>query len=80
VRQEVEQFTRRHPDKPVIPISVDGALQDATLAEQTRQWLKFQDKIWLDESHDAVAQGIASDELVTRLAIAPAHARKVSSE
>ena len=71
VRTEVEEFRSRHPDRPIIPISVDGALQDATLAEQTRQWLAFQDKIWLDESQDAVAQGIATEELVTRLAMAP---------
>jgi uncharacterized protein YqfA (UPF0365 family) len=41
------------------------------LAEQTRQWLAFEDKIWLNESHDAVAQGIASDEIVARLAMVP---------
>jgi len=72
VRQEVEVFRGRHADRPIIPISVDGALQDATLAEQTQQWLEFGDKIWLDESHDAVANGIASNELVERLALAPA--------
>ena len=71
VRQEVEQFRSRHPDRPIIPISVAGAVQDATLAEQT-QWLQCKDKIWLDESDDAVTQGIASDEVVTRLAMAPA--------
>ena len=42
------------------------------MAEQTRRWLAFDEKIWLDESHDAVAQGIASDEMVTRLAMVPA--------
>ncbi len=72
VRQEVEQFRSRHPDRPIIPISIAGALQDATLAEETRQWFKFDDKIWLDDSEDAVAQGIAGDELVKRLALAPA--------
>jgi WD40 repeat protein len=71
VRQEVEQFRSRHPVRPIIPISVAGALQDATLAEQT-QWLQCKEKIWLDESDDAVAQGIASDDLVKRLALAPA--------
>jgi hypothetical protein len=72
VRQEVEAFRSRHPDRPIIPISVGGALQDAILGEQTRQWLAFDDKIWLDESYDAVAQGIASDEMVARLAMVPA--------
>jgi len=72
VRTEVQEFRSRYPDRPIIPISVDGVLQDATLAEQTRQWLAFQDKIWLDESQDAVTQGIASEELVRRLVMAPA--------
>ena len=71
MRTEVEEFRSRHADRPIIPISVAGALQDATLAEQA-QWLECKDKIWLDESDDAVTQGIASDEVVTRLAMAPA--------
>ena len=70
VRTEVEEFRRRHADRPIIPISVAGALQDATLAEHTL-WLQCNDKIWLDECDDAVAQGIASDEVVARLAMAP---------
>jgi len=74
VRQEVEEFRRRHPDRPIIPISVDGAVQDAKLAEQT-QWLEWRDKIWLEESEEAVANGIASDGLVKRLALAPAGRR-----
>ena len=72
VRKEVEAFRGRHPDRAIIAISVDGALQDTTLAEQSQQWLKFGDKIWLDETRDAVANGIASNELVERLALAPA--------
>jgi WD40 repeat protein len=71
VRREVEAFRSRHPDRPIIPISVGGALQDASLGEQARQWLAFDDKIWLDESQDAVAEGIASDEIVARLALVP---------
>ena len=49
VRTEVEEFRSRHPDRPIIPISIGGALQDAKLAEQSRPWLAFDDKIWLDE-------------------------------
>jgi WD40 repeat protein len=75
VRHEVEEFRRQHPDRPIIPISVDGAVQDPKLAAQTQQWLEFGDKIWLDETGDAVANGIATKELVERLASAPA-ARK----
>lgn len=79
VRTEVEEFRRHCSDRPVIPISVDGALQDALLADQTQQWLPFQETIWLDESKDAVAQGIASEELVRRLAIAPGAATRPRS-
>ena len=48
VRKEVEAFRVRHPDRPIIPINVDGALQDPTLASQTQKWLEFGDKIWLE--------------------------------
>src|SRR5271169_3078892 len=72
VRKEVQAFRGRHADRPIIPINIDGALQDKTLPEQAQDWLKFEDKIWLDESQDAVANGIASDELVERLVLAPA--------
>ncbi len=75
VRKEVEEFRQHHPDRPVIPINVDGALQEPALAESAQEWLDFQDKIWLDESAAAVAAGIASHEVVERLATAPTRAR-----
>ena len=75
VRSEVEEFHDRHPDRPVIPISVDGALQDPSLATQTQAWLHHQEKIWLDESAHAVDDGIASEALVERLALAPTRVR-----
>ncbi|MCK6386874.1 MAG: toll/interleukin-1 receptor domain-containing protein, partial [Zoogloea sp.] len=33
VRTEVEAFRKHHPGRPIIPISIGGALQDAALAE-----------------------------------------------
>jgi WD40 repeat protein len=72
VRTEVEEFRVRRPGRPVIPISVGGALEDASLAQTTETWLGHQEKIWLDESEQAVANGIASDVLVDRLVLAPA--------
>ena len=72
VRKEVEEFRENHPDRPVITINVDGALQDPTLAESAQEWLDYQGKIWLDESEEAVAEGIASGPVVERLSIAPA--------
>ena len=35
----------------------------------------FDDKIWLDESQEAVDTGMASDAVVTRLAMAPTRVR-----
>lgn len=75
IRTEVEEFRRIHPDRPVIPISVGGALQDAQLAALAQPWLGFADRIWLDETEAGLAQGMASLALVERLATAPAHRR-----
>ena len=36
VRTEVEAFRKHHPRRPIIPISIGGALQDAALAEAVR--------------------------------------------
>lgn len=75
VRKEVEEFRRAHPDRPVIPINVAGALQDPMLSSQAQQWLAYQNKIWLDESADAAETGIASSALVERLVTAPTRVR-----
>jgi hypothetical protein len=75
VRKEVEEFRKRHPDRPVIAINVGGALEDQTLAESTQTWLGYQGKIWLDESEETVETGIASDRLVDRLVTAPTRAK-----
>jgi WD40 repeat protein len=71
VRREVEEFCGRHPSRPVIPISVDGALLDPALGAAAGQWLQYADRIWLDESKMAAEGGIASDAVVERLALAP---------
>ena len=75
VRTEIEEFRRRHPRRPIIPISVGGALQDADLSAQTEAWLGHRQTIWLDETSEAVDRGIASDGLVDRLVLAPGQVR-----
>src|SRR5574337_117102 len=75
VRTEVEEFRARHPSRPVIPINVGGALEDPALATTVQSWLGHQEKIWLDEAEQAVADGIASEPLVERLTLAPTWAR-----
>lgn len=71
IRTEVEEFRKRHPGRPIVPISVGGALQDAELSACVQPWLAHGDKIWIDESAESVATGIASDAVVERLATTP---------
>ena len=75
VRTEVEEYRRRHPSRPIIPINVDSALQDPALDPDVHAWLDFRHRIWLDESAASVSDGIASAALVDRLALAPSRAR-----
>lgn len=75
VRKEVEEFRRRHPGRPIIPISIGGALRDPALGAAAQEWLAFQDKIWLDESNEAASDGIASKAVLERLATAPTRVR-----
>ena len=70
VRTEVEEFRRRHPERPVIPISVGGALGNGG-----HEWLTDDSRIWLDEAEEAVAAGIASETLVDRLVLVPRKTR-----
>ena len=71
IRTEVEEFRLRHPQRPIVPINIGGALQDPDLAAGAEAWLRFRDRIWVDESEQAGTSGIASDEVVARLASAP---------
>ncbi|HEU0200340.1 MAG TPA: TIR domain-containing protein, partial [Burkholderiaceae bacterium] len=75
VRVEVESFRKLTPARPIIPISVGGALQDPQLAAATAPWLPFKDKIWLDEKQEAADSGVASADLVERLALVPKRVR-----
>ena len=79
VRKEVEAFRERHPTRPIVTVSVGGALQDASIAAPTREWLSVDDKIWLDESDEAVERGFATEALVDRLATAPTRFKSNSS-
>jgi len=71
VRKEVEEFRKHRSIRPVIIINVGGALHDSQLPTTVQDWLGYEGKIWIDESEDAVASGIASDAVVARLATAP---------
>ena len=71
VRKEVETFRALHPTRPIIPISIAGALSDDTLLDAIRPWLDVRETIWLDDTREAVEQGLTSHEVVERLILAP---------
>jgi len=75
VRTEVEEFRARHPDRAVIPISIEGALLDTEFGAAANDWLQFKDKIWIDESAAAVQAATVSSEVLARLATAPTSSR-----
>ena len=75
VRTEVEAFRKHHPQRPIIPISIGGALQDAALTEAVRPWLDVREQIWLDDTEEAVAHGVATPAVVNRLSLSPRQLR-----
>ena len=78
VRQEVEVFRRDCPGRPVVPISIDGALQDETIAADEKAWLGHSGHIWIDETAPAADAGAASDSVVHRLVTAPSAVRSAT--
>lgn len=75
VKTEVESFRALHPGRPIIPISIDGALNNPDIRTQIAPWLNVSDIIWLDDSLEAVAHGMANRAVVDRLALAPRNLR-----
>jgi WD40 repeat protein len=75
VRVEVEEFRRRHPKRPVIPINIGGALQDPRHGAAAQAWLQFAGRIWIDDTEAACEHGIVSDEALERLVTAPTAVR-----
>lgn len=75
VRTEVESFRSLMPQRPIVPVSIGGALQAPDLADQVASWLPFQDRIWVDETQAAVDGGLASAAVVDRLALVPRRVR-----
>lgn len=71
VRKEVEEFRRRHPNRPVIPINVGRAIENHGPEAKVSEWLGHDGRIWLDETDQVVHEGIASPEVVRRLAVTP---------
>jgi WD40 repeat protein len=75
VRKEVEEFRRRRPGRPIVPVSVGNALRDSVVLSVSQGWLPHSDAIWVDESEDAVAKGLVSEHVIDRLVMTPTSAR-----
>ena len=71
IRKEVEQYQEYCRGRPIIPINAGGALQDPLFAADAQEWLGFGDKIWLDETNEAIENGIVTEAVVNRLALVP---------
>lgn len=71
VRKEVEEFRRKHPKRPVIPINVDRTIEKYGSQFEASKWLDHEGRIWLDETSSAVDEGIAGSEVIKRLEVTP---------
>jgi len=71
IRREVEEFRRKHPSRPVIPINVDHAIEKFGTQADAANWLAHEGKIWLDERKRAIESGITTPEVLNRLEITP---------
>ena len=71
VRKEVEEFRRKHPKRPVIPINVDRAIETFGSQAEASKWLSHEGRIWLDETKEGLIEGIISPEVFSRLQLVP---------
>ena len=69
VRNEVEYFRATHPARLIVPINVGNALE--LLGSEAEHWLRFEQKIWLNESQGSVADSRVTPEILQRLSITP---------
>lgn len=68
VRNEVLEFRRRHPRRTIVPINIASALQDEASAAAAQPWLDHRDRVWIDESADALCAGRPSEDVVAKVA------------
>jgi hypothetical protein len=72
VREEVEEFRRKHPKRSVIPINVDKSIETFGSQADIAKWLKPEgsNPIMEDETKEAINQGISSPHIIERLQLA----------
>lgn len=75
LKTEIEAFRQLKGDRPIIIINVGGALQDSELGPQALSWLDWQNRIWVDESTEALEAGVAAASTLERLVLAPLSAQ-----
>jgi len=75
VRKEAEEFKRKHPKRPIIPINIDRAIEKYGPQVEASRWLDHDGRIWLDETSQAIVEGIVSPEVLKRLEVAPRFAK-----
>ncbi len=71
VPKEVEEYRRQHLNRPIVVIDIDKAKEKYAAQADTASWLGDEERIWLDETNEAVQNGTVSPAIVKRLAITP---------
>lgn len=69
VRLEVECYRRVHPQRPIVAIDIEHAIQRAA-AGPDGGWIRLEERIRLDERDAALRDGMAGEALVARVALA----------
>lgn len=71
IRKEVEEFRDKHPQRPIIPININYALENFELQANVNSWLDHEKRIWLNETNIAAETGIVSKDVINRLKLTP---------
>ena len=66
VRKEVEEFRGKHPKRQIISINVDRAIETFGSQVEASKWLDHEDRTWLNETNEAIHEGIVSPAVRTR--------------
>ena len=67
VRKEMEEFRRKNPKRPVIPINVDRAIERYGPQVEASRWLDPTGAFGWTKARMPVAEGIVSPEVLKRL-------------
>lgn len=71
VKKEIEAFQKLKPDHSPLIVNIDHALEKHRDSGGPQDWLNSGDKVWIDDSLDAVMAGIVTPSVISRLALSP---------